>query len=459
MGITTSFYVDAPIDEVFAWHQRPGAFARLTPPFLPMRPVKEAESIADGHAELAIGGSRGPRWIAQHQRAEYDPPHRFVDTGTVPALGSLGALGKLGAKALPWRHQHDFLEEGGGTRVIDTVTTTVPRRLLEAVFAYRKRQLLDDLAVHAALREYTSQQLTVAITGSSGTVGTALSALLTTGGHRVVRLVRRDPSNDPSARRPDGAVTARHWNLEHPDPAMLDGVDVVVHLAGESIAGRFNDAHKAAIRDSRVGPTRALAEVSGDRPFVSASAIGYYGNDRDEPVDETSAPGEGFLAEVVQAWEDSARAATGRVVCVRTGIVQSSAGGALALQRPLFEAGVGGRLGSGLQWMSWIALDDLTDIYYRAIVDARLAGPVNAVAPRPVRNAEWAATMGRVLRRPTVLPVPKVGPQLLLGDEGAQELALASQRVRPAVLETLDHRFRFTELEAALRHELGRERL
>lgn len=455
MGITTSFRVDTPIDEVFAWHQRPGALTRLSPPFLPMRPVEEAESVADGRAELAIGGSRGPKWIAQHQRAEYSPPHRFVDVGTVPVLGRLG---RVGSKMLPWRHQHDFVEEDGGTRVIDTVTTTVPGRVLAPVFAYRRRTLTDDLAVHAAMRQYASSQLTVAITGASGTVGSALSALLTTGGHRVVHLVRREPARD-AAGSGENPITERRWNPDHPEEAMLDGVDVVVHLAGESIAGRFSDAHKAAIRDSRVDPTRALAEVSGDRPFVSASAIGYYGNDRDEPVDETSAPGGGFLAEVVQAWEEAARSASGRVVSVRTGIVQSAAGGALALQRPLFEAGVGGRLGSGKQWMSWIALDDLLDVYYRAIVDSRVAGPVNAVAPLPVRNAEWAATMGRVLRRPTVIPVPAVGPKVLLGGEGAQELALASQRVRPAVLEGLGHRFRFADLEPALRHELGRERL
>lgn len=459
MGITTSFRVDAPIEEVFAWHRRPGALTRLSPPFLPMRPVKEATSVADGRAELAMGASWGPKWLAQHQRAEYDPPHRFVDVGEVPVLSTFG---KVGAKALPWRHQHDFVSEGAsgaaerqGTRVIDTVTTTVPHRMLAPVFAYRRAQLTGDLAVHAEMREHASSQLTVAITGSSGTVGRALSALLATGGHRVVRLVRGEPAGHSGA----GAVTERRWNTENPDPAMLDGVDVVVHLAGESIAGRFTDTHKAAIRDSRVGPTRALAQMSGDRPFVSASAIGFYGNDRDEPVDETSAPGEGFLAEVVQAWEEAASTASGRVVCVRTGIVQSAAGGALALQRPLFEAGVGGRLGDGRQWMSWIALDDLIDVYYRAIVDSRVAGVVNAVAPQPVTNAEWASTMGRVMRRPTIVPVPSLGPKVLLGAEGAQELALASQRVRTAVLERLGHRFRYPVLDGALRHELGRERL
>lgn len=450
MGITTSFRVESPIGDVFAWHQRPGALTRLSPPFLPMRPVAEARSVADGRAELAMGASWGPKWLAQHQRAEFDPPHRFVDVGTVPMLG-----GKLGPKLLPWRHQHDFMEDDGGTLVLDTVVTTVPRRVLAPVFAYRRRQLTDDLAVHAAMREYASSELTVAITGSSGTVGTALSALLTTGGHRVVHLVRRAPRDLAGS----GGVVERQWDPADPDPAMLEGVDVVVHLAGESIAGRFTDEHKATIRDSRVEPTRALARISGDRPFVSASAIGFYGADRDGPVDETASAGDGFLAEVVQAWEEAASAASGRFVCVRTGIVQSAAGGALALQRPLFEAGLGGRLGSGEQWMSWIALDDLLDVYYRAIVDSRVEGPVNAVAPTPVRNAEWVREMGRVMRRPTVIPVPAAGPKLLLGGEGAQELALASQRVRPAVLERLGHSFRFAGLDAALRHELGREKL
>jgi uncharacterized protein (TIGR01777 family) len=190
-------------------------------------------------------------------------------------------------------------------------------------------------------------------------------------------------------------------------------VDAVVHLAGASIAGRFTDAHRAAIRGSRIAPTRSLAELAGRTPdgptvFVSASAIGYYGPDRgDEVLDESAARGEGFLADVVADWEQataSAAEAGLRVVNVRTGLVQSPRGGTLRLFYPLFSTGLGGRLGDGHTWQSWIGIDDLVDVYHRALYDAGLSGPVNAVAPEPVRNAAYTKTLARVLRRPAVLP-------------------------------------------------------
>jgi uncharacterized protein len=291
------------------------------------------------------------------------------------------------------------------------------------------------------------------VTGPSGLVGTALCALLTTGGHRVVRLVRRPP------RGPE----ERHWRPEDPDPAMLTGVDAVVHLAGASIAGRFSERHKAAIRSSRNGPTRRIAELvasgAGPRVLVAASAIGFYGFDRgDEPLSETSSRGEGFLAEVVEEWEAATAAARDggvRVVNVRTGIVQSPRGGVLRLLRPLFAAGLGGPIGDGRQWFSWIDLDDLTDIYLLALVEPTLTGPLNAVAPEPVGFGEYAATLGRVLRRPAALRVPPIGPQLLLGAEGAREIALASQRVSATTLSGTGYTFRHPSIEDSLRHQLG----
>jgi uncharacterized protein (TIGR01777 family) len=194
--------------------------------------------------------------------------------------------------------------------------------------------------------------------------------------------------------------------------------------------------------------------------FVAASAIGIYGPDRgDEVLTEDSARGEGFLADVVADWEDAARpAAAGvRAVQVRTGIVQTPRGGMLRLLSPLFEAGLGGRLGSGKQWLAWIGLDDLLDIYLRAVLDPQLSGPVNAVAPEPVRNIDYTRTLAAVLRRPALLPVPGFGPRLLLGEEGAREIAQASQNVRPERLIGAGHQFRQPELEGALRHLFGRE--
>ena len=235
-------------------------------------------------------------------------------------------------------------------------------------------------------------------------------------------------------------------------------MDAVVHLAGASIGGRFTEENKREILTSRTGPTRALAMLAarspgGPRTFVTASAVGFYGADRgDEVLTENSERGDGFLADVAAAWEDATAPATAagiRTVQVRTGIVQTPRGGMLRLLYPLFEAGLGGPLGDGTGWQPWIEIDDLLDIYLRAVTDPALAGPVNAVAPGEARNAEYARTLGRVLRRPALIPVPPFGPQLLLGAEGARELAAASQRVRPAALAAAGHVFRYPHLEGA----------
>ncbi|MDP7736005.1 TIGR01777 family oxidoreductase [Mycobacterium paragordonae] len=447
MGLTYSSVIDAPRDEVFAWHTRPGAFARLSPPWSPMRLVSEAESLKDGRAILGLPG--GLRWVAQHQPDSYDPPRRFVDVLSSDGLASLPPriIGH-------WRHTHDFEVVGAGqTRVIDRVDTPVPERALRPMFVYRHRQLADDLAAHRRAAENGLKPSTVAVTGSSGLVGTALTAFLSTGGHRVIRLVRG------AAQSPD----ERQWNTDDPDPDLLAGVDAVIHLAGASIAGRFTEKHRKAIRDSRIGPTRRLAELvarTGTPVLISASAVGFYGYDRgDEPLTEDSVRGDGFLADVVADWEDAAAPAEqagARVVKVRTGIVQSPAGGTLQLMRPLFSAGLGGRLGNGRQWFSWIGIDDLVDIYHRAWWDSELSGPVNAVAPQPVRNTDYTRTLAGVLHRPAILPVPSLGPRVLLGAQGARELALANQRVTPARLTNLGHSFRQPDLESALRHLLGR---
>jgi uncharacterized protein (TIGR01777 family) len=415
-----------------------------------MRVVKETESLADGTAILGLPA--GLRWIARHDPAGYDPPYQFRDV-----------LSSQGLMTLPprvigwWRHTHRYSDAGRGTtRVHDIVDTTVPAVALRSTFAYRHRQLADDLAAHSAAAVAGARELTIAITGSSGLVGTALAAFLSTGGHRVVRLVRGEPTND----------NERRWLPSEPAADLLDGVDAVIHLAGESIAGRFTEEHRRAIRDSRIGPTRRLAEVAastGGRltTFISASAVGFYGYDcGDTELDEDSPRGDGFLAEVVADWESATAPAAEaglRVVAVRTGIVQAAAGGTLKLLRPLFAAGLGGRLGSGRQWLSWISIDDLLDIYYRAIYDTRLAGPVNAVAPEPIRNRDYTAALASNLHRPAVLPVPSIGPRLLLGRQGARELAEANQRVRPAVLQTLGHRFRQGAVRDALAHQLGRD--
>lgn len=296
----------------------------------------------------------------------------------------------------------------------------------------------------------------VAVTGSSGLVGSALVPFLTTGGHEVVRLVRRAPKAKDEARwEPEtGAI----------DSATLEGVDAVVHLAGENIAGgRWTEARKARLRSSRVGPTRLLAEALAGlkkkpKVLVSASAVGYYGSRGDAWMTEKDAPADDFLGRLSVEWEgatEPARKAGIRVVTPRIGIVVSPTGGALGKMLLPFKAGLGGVVGPGTQYMSWIALDDLLGVIHHVMDRSDIAGPVNTVAPEPVTNAVFTKTLGRVLGRPTIAPAPAFALRLAFG-EMADATLLASTRVRPERLLATGYRFRFPDLEGALRHVLGR---
>ena len=297
---------------------------------------------------------------------------------------------------------------------------------------------------------------TIAITGATGFIGSALVEDLRAAGHGVRRLVR-----DERRRGPDDAV----WDpaAGRLDPGALEGADALVHLAGEPIAQRWTAAVKRRIRESRVQSTRLLATaiVSLRRPprvFVSGSAMGIYGDRGDEELDETSPPGRGFLADVAVAWEGAAEPAARagvRVANLRTGLVLSPRGGALAKLLVPFRLGLGGRIGSGRQWVSWIALSDTVSAIRHAIDSESLAGPVNLAAPVPVTNAELTKTLARVLRRPALLPVPAFALRLVFGEMGEATL-LASQRMRPRRLLDNGYRFRHPVLEGALRHELGR---
>lgn len=446
MSFSAQHVVPAPRTDVWAWHTRPGALTRLNAPFAFMTPVQQAQSLGDGTSILRLPG--GLQWKAQHVLSRYQEGYSFSDECVNSPLRQL----------TQWRHTHTFAEDPAGTRVTDEVDTRVPSAALKSVFAYRQHQLIEDFAFFKRLRDagLNTRPLTIAMTGSRGSVGTALTAQLRTAGHTVIQLVRGKAGSGQ-----------RHWNTNLPDPHLLDGVDVLVHLAGEPIFGRFNEEHKAAIRDSRVGPTENLARLAGATPsvhtMVCASAVGFYGADRgDEILTEDSAPGDGFLANVVRQWEhacEPAREAGTRVVNIRTGIAMSGGSGLLPLLRALFSTGLGGPFGDGKFWFSWVAIDDLTDAYFRAIVDDSLSGPVNAASPNPVLNKDFVAALGKELHRPALLPVPNFGPAILLGKEGAQELALAQQRVRPAVLENMGHYFRYPTINTALAHELGGESL
>jgi hypothetical protein len=296
----------------------------------------------------------------------------------------------------------------------------------------------------------------VAVSGSRGLVGSALVPVLQTGGHRIVRLVRGQAS-DPHDARWDPASGIQ-------DPARLAGVDAAVHLAGENIAARrWTEAQKDAIRRSRVEGTRRLCEALAGlapppRVLVAASATGLYGDRGDELLTEESVPGAGFLAQVCRGWEaaaEPAKRAGIRVVHLRFGMVLSPRGGALGKMLTPFQLGAGGRMGSGRQYVSWVAIDDAIGAVLHALATNDLRGPVNVVAPTPVTNAEFARTLARVMRRPALVPLPAFAARLAFG-EMADALLLASARVVPAKLQASGYRFRFADLEAALRHLLGR---
>jgi uncharacterized protein (TIGR01777 family) len=297
--------------------------------------------------------------------------------------------------------------------------------------------------------------MNVLISGASGLVGSALIPALVSRGDRVIRLVRH-----PAA---PGAPEIE-W---HPgsllDPEALEGFDAVIHLAGESVFGRWTAAKKKAIYDSRVLGAQTISDaIAGcqraPQIFLSASAIGYYGSRAGEPLDEDSSNGEGFLAEVAREWEGAtaaARRAGARVVNLRFGVVLSTQGGALQKMLPPFRFGLGGRMGDGKQWFSWISIVDAIGAILFALDQERVRGPLNLVAPDPVTNQDFAKTLGRVLHRPAIFPVPTFIPRLVFGKEMTDETFSASQRVIPAKLAATGYNFRHPELEAALRTLLG----
>ena len=523
--------VDAPLDQVVRWHSLPGAVTRLSPHWA-QTVVREGDPSAPGtrtHMKIAAPGSRGAirvPWVSEHfalDDADIAPLTAPVEL-TAPTSTAHGFGDRMvespRAPMRSWEHRHVFRADPSrtpgasrspapeaaaapspATLIDDAVDLELPRlpgrlarvpgaglpesvtlRTLKRTFAARTTRLTSDLAFLRSIDAPTtggSRPLRILIAGASGLVGTQLTALLTTAGHTVRRLVRHEPAAAQSPTDPEAPPTAplsatgevpdqdSHWDpraglLLRDD---LAWADVVVNLAGRSIGGRLTDTAKEEILTSRIETTRLLVTTIAalppeDRPeaFLCASAVGLYGTDRRNPATEAAPTGDGFLAEVCRAWEDEAaavEAAGVRRVSVRTGLVLSGLGGLLALQVPLYLAGAGGRLGSGDQWFPWISHDDLVRVYARAIVDASLTGPVNAVAPGIVRQREFAKVMGKHLRRPAIVPVPRLGPALLLGGDGADELALAGQNVVPAALDAAGFAFAHPDLADCLVEELG----
>lgn len=444
-----------PIDreELFNWHARPGAFERLSPSWERIEIQDRGGGIRDG-GFMHMVMHRGPLQLAWHARHHgYVHGHKFEDTS------ERGPFAR-------WHHVHTFEDTPAGARLRDRIEYELPlepiswwlagrytQRELERMFRQRHERTTNDLRRHVLDGQLAPMR--VGLTGASGLVGHELTAFLQTGGHEVVPFVRGHAGQgiawDPVA----GTIDA---------PA-LEGLDAVVHLAGENVGERWTPARMQRVLDSRINGTRLLCETLAaaerkPRVLISASAIGIYGDTEESWVDESSPLGDEsmFLSKVCRAWEaatEPARAAGIRVVHLRIGVVLSPRGGALAKLLTPASFGLGGPIGSGKQYMSWIDCDDLLGVILHAIRCEQLEGPVNAVAPEPVTQREFAKTLGKVLRRPAFLPLPGGVISKVFGQMG-REVLLAGQRVRPTRLLETGFRFDFPTLEQCLRHELGR---
>lgn len=451
--------IDASAEDLFTWHARSGAFQRLTPPWLPIT-LEQFEGIRDGQrAVIRLGyGSASIEWAAEH--FDYVAGEQFCDR---QVRGPFAA----------WTHVHRMEPDGpDASTLVDAIDYELPlgglgelfgsglaRDALDRQFAYRHRITQQDLTLHQRYNP-EGRTLTIAVSGASGFIGSQLVPLLTTGGHTVKRLTRSRPV----------AGDAIYWNPreETIEAEKLDGVDAVIHLAGENVfALRWTEAKKDSIMQSRRVGTRLIAEALAgldDPPdvFLSASGISYYGDHGTDVVTEDTppSPDPGFLHAVCKAWEEATQPAANagiRTAQLRTGIVLSPTGGALQLMLPAFRLGLGGRIGAPDQYFPWIALDDAIGGYYHALWTNTVAGPVNLTAPKPVTMAIYAKTLANVLNRPALLNVPGTAVRAALG-EVADAMLLQSLRAMPDKLQNTGYAFRYSELDSALQHMLGKVR-
>ena len=458
--------VNADIETTFAWFEHEGSFRRLMPPWEVAQEVRADDSLDVGSQRVFKFPAPGApfinlKWVAEH--TGYDKPNYFADT-------------MIKGPFWKWDHDHYFKEENGVTTVVDDVTYSVPfgplgmlvdkilggslvKGRISSMFRAREFRLKRDLDNHAKFQNISRKKILIA--GSSGLIGTQLVAFLDTGDHEVWRLVRResDPNKNEITWNPSkGEVNAKE----------LEGFDIVIHLGGVGIGDkRWSKKRKAAIKDSRIKSTELLSKTLAsleDKPdlFMLGSAIGYYGNRGDEELDESSSCGEEgyFLSDVCSQWEGSADPAKEvgiRTVHLRTGIVISAVGGALGKMLLPAKMGGGGPIGSGKQWMSWISMDDQIYSMYHLMMSEGTSGEYNLTAPNPVRQKQFAKTLGKVLRRPAFAPLPAFMMKIMFGEMGVR-LTLDSLKVLPKNLQESGYEFIHENLEDALADSLGKWR-
>ncbi|HIN79977.1 MAG TPA: TIGR01777 family protein [Planctomycetes bacterium] len=444
---------------VFDWHGMPGVLERLSPPWQSLEVIDRGEGVKEGsRVQLcARNGVFSFRWESLYRNVR--PGEGFEEI-------------QVSGPFRRWEHRHRFIGTEAGTSTLrDEIDYEFPAnpfsesllalpvgRKLDALFDHRHLISADDIVAFAKRRESGAAPLKILVTGASGLVGSALLPLLSSQGHQVLRAVRRPllPGGlgEEVRWRPESAAD----EISGPERDAFEELDAVIHLAGENIAsGRWTPHRKEQLRESRIGVTRRLCELlssldSPPRSFLCASAVGYYPTDRDEELDESVSPSDGFLGDLCREWEAACEKLAGgqtRVVNMRIGVVLTPAGGALKKMLTPFRLGLGGRLGNGEQSFSWISIEDLAQAILWLLAQDELSGPVNLTAPSPVSNREFTDTLGAVLNRPTLLPVPAGLLRMIFG-EMANDLLLTGARVIPARLIETDFPFRHPDLENAL---------
>ncbi|NQY79866.1 MAG: TIGR01777 family protein [Candidatus Caenarcaniphilales bacterium] len=440
---------------LYKWHNMPKALDRLIPPWEKVMVNKHPEKLENG-SEVDIKlllGPLGLRWNLEiHDVVE---GKQFCDS-------------QVSGPFSKWTHKHQMQElNNDNSLLVESVGFKMPIfhslgskhfaiNKLKKLFKYRFQVITNDIKRHYRYKERTNMKILVV--GASGLVGSALVDFLSSGGHQVISLGRSD-ENEVSWTVPEGDNPGEIKNKEK-----LEGLDAVVHLAGENIASkRWSDVQKQKIRDSRVKGTEFLVNEltkleNPPKTLICASAIGFYGDSEDSLFDEGSNSADDFLGRTCQEWEDATAAAKEkgiRVVNTRIGVVLDPRDGALAKMLPIFQIGGGGNLGHGKQWMSWVALDDVVGAIHHCIMNEDISGPVNLVAPEPVQNKEFTKILAKVLFRPALFPAPAFALKLALG-EMADALLLSSTKVDSKILRETGYEFSYPTLESALRHMLGK---